>query len=268
MKSLVSLICALFILASAALGAAAGPILKPAKYYGPIPKRSISLRIGFFGGATNGEMYGFLSDKRKDPSIQAFDDDFSNSIQLDGSYTVKLHPKLAVRANASIAFLRSESNGKSVPSVGTAPYPLRTFKRRFNVDLFSISGDALYFFTDASVNEFQPYVGGGFSAWIPHAVYKEDAVDEWSSPPSPSDSTVVRPTVKVTKWSMEAGIQGVVGAPYYVTNTFAFNMEARYHIAQSRFPLDVNVSATETRKINFLVDYTGFVLNVGVLKAF
>jgi hypothetical protein len=241
----------------------AEPIIKPMKYHGPIPRKSFSLRIGFLGNATNLEMWDKLDALVIERSGEAFTDDFSNSLIVEGTYTQKLHPKFAVRANGSIAFLRSESHGRYVPSVGEAPFPIRNFERTFNVDLLSMSGDAIYYFADASVQEFQPYIGGGFSVWIPHAVYTDGFRDFFVE----EDSTVARPEFKRTEWSFEAGIQGVLGAHYYITPSYAITAESRYHIAQSRFtqtiPTEVGL-----RDANFIVDYTGFVFSVGLLRAF
>lgn len=263
MKStLAALLITLFavVLASSPL---AEPIIKPMKYHGPIPRNSFSLRIGFLGNATNQEMWDKLDALAIERSGQAFTDDFSNSLLMEGSYTQKLHPKFAVRVNGSATLLRSKSDGKYVPSIGEPPYPLRTFERHFDVDLFTLGGDAIYYFTDASVQEFQPYIGGGFSVWIPHAVYTEGLRDRWSS----LDSTVVRPEYKKTKWSAEAGIQGILGAHYYISPNFAVTAESRYYIAQSGFPLTIPTEVGD-REANFIVNYTGFTVSIGLLRAF
>lgn len=266
MKAGKTIISSAVILAFAAGAALGRPILKPQKYYGPIPKRSFSLRIGFLEGATNENMYDYIGSKRANPSIRSFPEDFANSVIIDGAYTLKLHPNFGVRAASSITFLRSKSHGHYVPQNQAPPLPIRDFERTFNVDLLSIAGDAIYYFSNAAVSEFQPYIGGGFSAWIPHAVYKENAVDKWA--PADSLPDYSHQIADKTEWSFEAGIQGILGALYYATNTFAFTAEARYHIAQSRFPLKVNTPGGGLKDINFTVKYTGFVINFGVVKAF
>lgn len=245
----------------------AEPIIKPMKYHGPIPRSSFSLRLGFLGGATTQEMWDKLDALAIERGGNAFTDDFTNSIIVEGSLTHKLHPQFAVRATGSAAFLRSESHGQYVPPIGESPYPLRTFQRNFNVDLFTVSGDAIYYFNDASVQEFQPYVGGGFSVWIPHAVYTENLRDQWAPPLHSVDSTVVRPEYKKTKWSPEAGIQGVMGAHYYMNNNFAITAEAKLYIAQSHFSIRIPTEVGD-RDANFIVDYTGFIFTVGVLRSF
>lgn len=250
----------------------AEPIIKPMKYHGPIPKKSFSLRVGFLGGATNEEMWDKLDAMVLERSGEAFTDDFSNSLIVEGTYTQKLHPKFALRANASLAFLRSESRGLYVPSVEEPPYqyyPERTFERHFDVDLFSLAGDAIYYFADASVQEFQPFIGGGFSVWVPRAVYTDGFRDYYypETVPELGDTTIVRPEVRKTDWSVEAGIQGVLGAHYYVRSDIAFTAETRYYIAQSRFSLTIPTEVGD-RDAHFVVAYTGFIFSVGVLKAF
>jgi len=241
----------------------AKPLFKPMKYYGPIPKKSFSIRIGFIGGATNQEMWDALKPKIKNPDIIAYSNDFSNAFVVDGTFTAKLHPNFGVRTNLSLGLLRSDSHGTDVPNIGD-PHPLRVFKRKFNVDLFSLAGDAIYYFTDASVSEFQPYIGGGFSLWVPHATYKESYVDKYTE----SDSTVTGPDFKNSKWSLEAGIQGVIGVLYYVSNSFAVTGEARYHVAQSTFTVRAPTNTGDYKDVNFIVNYTGFVISIGILRAF
>lgn len=267
MKSILPVLLIAFITAVCASNPLADPIIKPMKYYGPIPRSSFSLRLGFLGNAENQEMWNKLDALVIERSGKAFTDDFSNSFLAEGTYTQKLHPKFGVRLSGSAAFLRSESHGEYVPSIGEVPYPLRTFNRTFDVDLFSVAGDAIYYFTDASVQEFQPYVGAGFSVWIPRAVYTENLRDEWAPPVHDIDSTVVRPEFKKTKWSAEAGIQALMGAHYYLNPTFAITAETRLYLAQSRFSLTI---PTEVgfRDANFIVDYSGFTFSIGVLRAF
>ncbi|MBI4720030.1 MAG: hypothetical protein HY770_02110 [Chitinivibrionia bacterium] len=266
MKSIIAVFVLVTLILAACPAPQAEPIIKPMKYHGPIPKKSFSLRIGFLGGATNEEMWDKLDALVLERSGEVFTDDFSNSIVVEGTYTQKFHPKFALRANATAAFLRSESRGFYIPSIGEPPFPDRIFERHFDVDLFSLAGDAIYYFTDASVQEFQPFVGGGFSVWVPRAVYTDAYRDTYYSGEL-VDTTIVRPEFKKTDWSVEAGIQGVFGAHYYLSNNFAVTAEARYHIAQSRFSLTIPTEVGD-RNANFVVPYTGFIFSIGAMRAF
>lgn len=241
----------------------AAPILKPRKYYGPIPKRSFAVRVGFITGASNSEMYDFLNRSVQGMGGQSFDTDFGNSIMVDLEYTIKLHPQFAVRTGASLKFLRSHSEGQFVPAASVDSLrPLIGFERSFNVDILSLEANAIYYFSDASVKDFQPYIGAGFSLWIPRARFDEDLTDKDSGRAYPN------PGADKTYWSSEAGVQGLIGALYYLNNDFALAGEARYHIAQSRFPMKIIDQSGIERDASFIVDYTGFLITVGVLKAF
>ncbi|MFH1755490.1 MAG: hypothetical protein ABIA59_07280 [Candidatus Latescibacterota bacterium] len=239
--------------------AVSGPILKPRKYYGPIPRSALSLRVGFHGGANNEQMWGFIDGLYQRPAGDENTDDFGNAIILDATYTYKLHPQFAFRLDGSLSILRSASKGYFVPATEDTIQPIYDFSRRFNVDLFVIETSGVYYFTDASVNGFQPYIGAGFSAGFPRATYKEGFTDRDSG-------TIIRDNSN-TEWSLEAGVHALLGALYYISNSFAFTAETRFQILQSKFPIEIDTE--EGRKtVKFDVDYEGFVISVGGAWAF
>jgi len=240
-----------------------GPIIKPKKYHGPIPRNAFTIRTGFLGGASNEEMILFLDGPIK-PPFEGESTDFSSStVMIDLTYTHKVHPQFAVRANTSVAFLRSSGDGFYVPRTGTLPdtllAPVVDYVRHFDVDLFVFELSAMYFFEDASVQEFQPYVGGGFSIGFPHAKFLEDRVLRSTSESIPYESD---------KWSTLAGVHGLIGAYYYLTNRFALTGEARVHILQSKYPLTTKNEDDLPEEVKLDVDYSGFYLSVGVSRAF
>ncbi len=247
----------------AATLAVSGPILKPRKYHGPIPRSTLSLRVGFHGGANNEQMWGYLDGLFQKPEGEEFTDDFGNAVFFDLTYMYKIHPQFAIRANSSLSFLRSKSKGYFVfkpPELpDTVAAPVYDFSRRFNVDLIAVEASGVYFFTDASVNGYQPYIGGGFSAGFPRATYKEGLVDRF-------EGTVVANN-NDTEWSMEAGVHGLLGALYYVSNTFSVNAEARFQIIQSKFPITIQTEEGP-KSVKFDVDYEGFLLSIGGAWAF
>ncbi|MCH7548840.1 MAG: hypothetical protein IH969_04770, partial [Candidatus Krumholzibacteriota bacterium] len=67
------------LLATITATAVADPILKPRKYFGPIPQNSISFRVGFLGGAEAAEMIEFLDADKQAPE-EARSDDFGNGL--------------------------------------------------------------------------------------------------------------------------------------------------------------------------------------------
>jgi hypothetical protein len=216
-------------------------------------------------------MIDFL-DGQITPPNEAFSRDFSNAFTIDGTYTYKLHPQLAVRANLSTSFLRSDGDGLFVPrrpaglpdSILT---PSVSYTRDFDVDLITLEASALYYVSDAAVSEFQPYIGGGFTLGVPHATYKVTQIVA-----SESDEYFTQGDVfaefEEDKWSAEAGVHGILGALYYFNSTFAITLEGRAHILQSKFPVETINEDGVPEKVKFDVDYSGFVLSAGAVYSF
>jgi hypothetical protein len=204
-------------------------------------------------------------DKFIKPPNEAFSEDFHNALSIDGTYTYKLHPQFAVRANVNASFLRTAGDGRFVPIVtdlpDTIPAPLLNYTRDFDVDLFVLEASALYYFVDAAIQEFQTYIGGGFSVGIPHASFTEVRVDD--------DTGEVFEEIERDEWSFEPGVHAFAGASYYITNLWAVNVEGRGQILQSKFPIDVlNRSTDSLEEVDVIVQYSGFIISLGVTRAF
>jgi len=241
----------------------ADPILKPRKYHGPIPKESITFTIGFIGGPNNEQMWDYLDRQVDQPLVKFLGTrDFGSSLQLDGIYTHKLHPQFAYRAKGGVGFLRSTSDGilNSTAIDTSGQSVLLDFTRDFDVALFSIELSGIYYFQDASVDEFQTFLGGGFSLYMPYATYKETLTDH--------DTGGAYNSNDKSKFSAEAGVHGLLGALYHIRNTVAFHMEARFQITQSKFGMELPTASAGIQNIVFDVDYTAFVISVGVSKFF
>jgi hypothetical protein len=244
----------------------ADPILKPRKYHGPIPKKYVTFSIGFFGGADNTDMWEFL-ERQVDEVLrkETTTDDFGAAPLITIAFTNKLHPQFAVRAQGGLAFLTSESRGLLVPPVppDTTAAPLVEFERDFNVLLFNIDATGFYFFQDASVKNFQSYIGGGFSLFFPYAEFKQELTDKDTNEGYPPGEGVQTQS----QWSIDPGVHAVLGFLYHVKPTLAFNAEGRVQIAQSKFKLDYPTE-DGIQPLSFDVDYTGFSITVGVSKFF
>jgi hypothetical protein len=283
MKHRVALIVSLLLVCSVVASAVAGPIIKPRKYHGPIPRSSLTLRFGFLGGATNEEMLDYFDRRVPDPvRNETVSNDFGNAPLAELAYMYKAHPQFAVRASVYAAYLTSDWQGTMVPpieppdTVGQdwqAPSVLQ--KTTFDILLFTGELSAVYYFTDAAVNEFQPYVGGGFSFGVPYQKLKtkETVRDPDDDPDNPDYTPIYRPGdtyLDVTKdtWSFEAGVHGLVGALYYFGSRWAISLEGRLQILQSRFPLNVTNEVGEPEEVDFVVDYSGFMLTAGISYAF
>lgn len=247
--------------------ATAEPIIKPRKYHGPIPRSSFSLRIGFLGGPENQEMIRALDQNVPEAARNLTNSqDFPNSsVTVDATWMYKLHPQFAVRANIDATFLRTDGSGILIPAVTNLPDSVLAtqldYARSFDVDLYTIEASGVYFFSDAAVQEFQPYIGGGFSVGIPHAKFKESRVDH--------DTGEAYPANNHDKWSAEPGVHGLLGAFYYFTSRWAASAEGRFQILQSKFPVQVfDPALGRTRAVNVDVKYSGFALSIGVTRSF
>jgi hypothetical protein len=273
MKLRVTLSVFLIVSLLVATVASAGPIIKPRKYHGPIPQQSVSLRVGFLGGASNSEMYDYLETLVPQPVRDLTETtDFGNAPLVEATYTYKLHPQFAVRANFYACFLRSDSKGVREASVDLPDTvdvaPTVNYINEFDVDLFTLELSALYYFTDAAVKEFQPYFGGGFSFGVPHQKFTETQVirDEDSAGIWQSGETLRE--IEKDTWTFEAGVHGLLGALYYIGTRWAISVEGRGQILQSKFPLTAKNEDGELEEVKFITDFSGFILAAGVSYAF
>jgi hypothetical protein len=250
----------------------ADPILKPKKYHGPLPRKSFGLSIGFLGGPNNEQMYDYLDGQIDGPLKTSLETtDFGGAPQIDAYYTVKLHPNFAFRLTGGVGFLTSNSKGLAIASDPdtTGLAPLLAFEREFDVILSSLQASGLYYFQDASVAEFQAYIGGGLSFFFPYARYNESStIAEQLPDGSIVDTGQPYASGEETKFSAEPGIQGVLGALYHVRNNVAFFLEGRYQIGQSKFTLELPTATAGIQNLNFDVNYSGFVLAVGASRFF
>jgi len=235
------------------------PILKPRKYAGPIPKRYFSLGIGLIGGAENEEMWDFL-DRQVVSTLSGKTDtkDFGAGLALDGSYTVKVHPQFAFRGRAGLSILNSESTGEmKIADVDTS---LVGFERNFDVLLFSFDLSGVYYFQDASVKNFQPYLGAGLGVYLPHSSFKEKLTNVTTGQPLPGSEQ--------TEWDVQPGAHGMLGFLYHFNNTTAAGLEGRVQMAMSKFDLEYQEALGTRRNASFDVHYTGFILGAFAAKFF
>ncbi len=258
-----ALVCAALI--TTASLASAEPILKPHKYYGPIPQSALFLRVGMLGGATDQEMLDFL-DSRTQPPFENNIEDFGNSLTFDIGYQHKPHPRFGFRLNASYSGLKATDNGNMVALAAPVPpdtvSPELDFSREFKVDLFVLEASAVYYFADASVKEFQTYLGGGFSFGFPYQTYTDTRVRADNGQPFGEP-------IDLSEWDFSAGVHAVLGAIYYVSNRFGISGEGRVQLMESNFDqIEIPNETGDPETVGFVVKYTGFFVTVGVLWAF
>jgi len=244
--------------------ATAEPIMKPRKYHGPIPQSLLWLRGGFFGGASNEEMIEFL-DNRVQAPFTPTSEDFGSAFTIEAGYAHKPHPQFGFRLNGSVSFLSSTGNGSLVPQLpgipDSIPLPLVEYDREFKTELVVVEASGIYFLSDAAVKEFQAYIGGGFSVGVPHESYQETQVDV--------DTGETFQVIESDEWGVSAGVHAVLGALYYVSNTWGISAEGRLQLMESRYEqLTALNENDQSEQVSFIVDYTGFYLTVGVLWGF
>jgi len=283
MKHRVTLFVVFLVLLSTAAAAVAGPILKPRKYHGPIPRSSLALRVGFFAGASNSQMYDYLDTRVPAPARdETLSNDFDSAPMAELAYVYKAHPQFAVRANFYVAYLKSDWTGiidTNIPPPDDATQqwlsPTVNTNVSFDILLFTLETSALYYFTDAAVKEFQPYFGGGFSFAIPYQEFQETSTirDRDEDPGDPGyvpefDVGEVYSDYSKTESSFQAGVHGIVGILYYFGNRWAISLEGRGQILQSKFPLAVRNEQGEPEDVDFDVDLSGFMMTAGVSYAF
>jgi hypothetical protein len=244
-----------------ALAASAEPILAPHKYSGPIPQNALSLRIGVLGGATNQEMIDYLDGRVHDP-FQVTSQDFKTSLAVDVNYIHKPHPQFGFRLNGSATALKYTSSGDFVPQVqADSLLPQLKYNREFKVDLFTVEASGIYFFSDASLKEFQPYLGAGFSLGFPYQHFTESRTDTDAIPGRPSD---------VSQWSVAPGAHLVGGLLYYFTDRWGMSAEGRVQLMESRFDKlqAYDPDLAEYQNVSFVVKYTGFYMSLGATYGF
>jgi hypothetical protein len=242
------------------------PILKPRKYHGPIPQRSFTFSVGFIGGADNEDMWAHLDGLVPANPFGRFlnTEDFGSGLQLDLTYTVKMHPQFAFRVKGGAGFLSSESRGKDAAfaSPSDTISTLVDFIREFDITLLSVEASGLYYFQDASVDEFQVYFGGGFSMYFPVASFDETVVDAATGASFPNIVADQSGT------DTTPGVHAILGFLYHIQNSTALHLEARTQLVQSKFVIRAPTATAGVQDLSFDIDYTGFILNLGVSRFF
>jgi outer membrane protease len=242
--------------------AGAEPIMKPRKYHGPIPQSMVWLRAGMFGGASNEEMNTYLDGLVTSP-FTATSEDFGTSLAVEAGYAHKPHPQFAVRLNASVSFLSSPGSWNGVAEVPGIPDSIAVvnYTRDFDSKLIVLEASRIYFFSDAAVEEFQTYIGAGFSFGIPYEKFTETQAN--------AESGEVYSTDESSEWGFSPGVHAVIGALYYIDNRFAVTAEGRLQQMKGRYEQLQALNETfNLEDVNFEIDYAGFYLTVGMAWGF
>jgi len=248
--------------------ASAGPILAPHKYSGPIPQNALSLRIGLLGGTTNEEMIDYL-DGRVKPPFEVSSQDFPTSLAIDVGYIHKPHPRFGLRLNGSAAFLKYTSSGDFIPQVDAdSLLPQLKYNREFKVDLYTLEASGIYFFSDASVKEFQGYLGAGFGVGFPHQQFTETRTNVDTG--QPYTEVIDGRTTEASEWDVTPGAHVVGGLFYYFTDRWGVSAEGRVQLMESTFSQlqAYDPELGDFDNVNFVVKYTGFYMSLGATYGF
>ncbi|UCH85150.1 MAG: hypothetical protein JSW50_05525, partial [Candidatus Latescibacterota bacterium] len=116
---------------------------------------------------------------------------------------------------------------------------------------------------DASVKNFQSYLGAGFSLLFPYSEFTQELTEKSTGEGYPPGEGVT----SQSEWSVDPAVHAVLGFLYHIKPTLAFNAEGRVQIAQSKFTLDYPTE-DGIQPLSFDVDYTGFSFTLGVSKFF
>jgi hypothetical protein len=247
---------------------ASKPILKDEVYSGPIPRSSVSLRVGMFGGASNQEMIEYLDVGVQQP-FQVSYEDFPTGLALDIGYVYKPHPRFGLRLNGSASFFRYTSEGDFVPQVPADSLLTQlVYDRELAVQLFVLEASGIYYFTDASTTDLQTYLGAGFSLGIPHEDYSETWTDVDTG--LPYTEPIPGRVSEASEWDVTGGVHAVFGLLYWFSDQWGLTAEARGQFMEGRFEQleAVDPDTGEYENINFVIDYSGFFLSIGLSYGF
>jgi len=131
-----------------------------------------------------------------------------------------------------------------------APERLLT-ERTLKAYLLSLDVGFLYYMVKPEVQQIAPYIGGGFSGFIPMERLETTMYTE-------SGDHYPNPNETISENSFEVGVHGEFGIVYYITNRYTAGLEGRYQKSQSKFTIHGG---------NFDVDYSGLTLSL-VLQYF
>jgi len=213
-------------------------------------------------------MIAYLDERVRDP-FQISWEDFKTSLAIDVGYIHKPHPQFGFRLNASASRLKYTSSGDFIPQVDAdSLLPQLKYDREFKVDLFAIEASGIYFFSDASQKDFQPYLGAGFSLGFPHQQFTETRTDAETGL-AYTDEIPGRIS-EGSEWDVAPGAHLVGGLLYYFTNRWGVSAEGRVQLMESRFDkiqaLDPDTGGFED--VSFVVKYTGFYMSLGATYGF
>lgn len=245
MRKSLPIVIALLMLFIAADASAQSSLYKQKKYFGAIPMNGLNVFIGFLTGPDHKYLTEHLSDFAKKHDGKETWDDWSTLFHTRIGYQRQVSPNHFVVTNFNFSYMSTEGSGDLFTM--TEPPVYVTTERTLTTYLFSLDVGFLYYMIKPSVQKIAPYIGGGFSAVVPH----EKLDSTWRD-----DGTVYdNPGESVSETSFEPGVYGQFGINYYISNRWGATLDGRLQMTQSKFRIHGG---------NFDIDYSGLCMAVGL----
>ena len=234
---------------AAADASAQQPQYRKKKYFGPIPLNGLSLHVGFIDGPDHKYLTDHLIDWAEERGGSERWNDWSTSFYSRVQYQRQITPNHVVTGSVNFSYLSASAQGDYFTLTDPVVYLLT--ERTLKVYLLSLDVGFLYYMVKPEVQQIAPYIGGGFSGYVPMERLKTTMYTE-------SGDHYPNPNETISENSIEVGIHGEFGIVYYVTNRYTAGLEGRYQKSQSKFTIHGG---------NFDVDYSGLTLSL-VLQYF
>jgi outer membrane protein W len=244
-KSLTVVLALLVIFVSADVSAQSS-LYKQKKYFGAIPMNGINLFVGFLDGPDHQYLTEHLGNFAVLRGGSETWDDWSTSLYTRAGYQRQVSPNHFLVTNLNFAYLSAKGSGELF-TVSEPPVYVTT-ERTLSTYLFSLDLGFLYYMIKPEVQKIAPYIGGGFSAVVPH--------EKLDSTFRRDDGTVVdNPNESLSETSFEPGVYAQFGINYYISNKWGATLDGRFQMTQSKFKI---------HKGNFDVSYAGLCLGIGL----
>lgn len=244
-RSLIVIVALLVIFAAADVSAQSS-LYKQKKQFGAIPMNSFNLFVGFLDGPDHKYLTEHLDDFAVLRGGSETWDPWSTSFYTRLGYQRQVSPNHFLVTNFNFAYLTADGGGELYTI--TDPPVYVTTERTLSTYLFSLDVGFLYYMIKPNVQQIAPYVGGGFSAVVPHEKLKTAFRRD--------DGTVVdNPGESVDETSFEPGVYAQFGINYYISNRWSAALDGRFQMSQSKFRIHGG---------NFDIDYSGLCLSIGL----
>lgn len=250
MKRLSILALALVALLPADDASAQQTLYRQKKYFGPIPLNGLSINVGFIDGPDHQYLTDHLiSWAETEHGGSENWEDWSTSFYSRVQYQRQITPNHVLTGSVNFSYLSASANGDYFTRTDPIVYLLT--ERTLKVYLLSFDAGFLYYMVKPEVQQMAPYLGGGFSAFLPMERLETTLRTE-------SGTAYSNPGETLSENSVEVGLHGEFGLIYYISNRYAAGIEGRYQKSQSKFTI---------HEYNFDVDYSGLTLSI-VLQYF